>query len=65
MSQANQILNYLKNHPRGITRIQAFDKFGITELSARIIDLEHKGHKIGREMMKKDGKRFARYFYAG
>lgn len=65
MSQKSRILNYLKSHPRGLTAIQALDKFGCFRLGARIFELKEQGHPIGCEMVKRGGKRFARYFYAG
>ena len=64
MSQNTQILNYLKTHPRGLTQAQAVDKFNCYRLGARIYDLKEKGHPIGVEMVKKNDKRFARYFFA-
>lgn len=47
-TQAERLLEYLQAG-NSITRLDAFNALGIVELSARVIDLEHKGHKINRE----------------
>ena len=60
MSQKNQILAYLKRG-RGLTALQALDKFGCFRLASRIDELRSQGHKIHTEMVEKGGKRFARY----
>lgn len=44
-SQADAVLNHLKNHKNGITSTTAFDRYGITRLAAIIFDLR-KNHNI-------------------
>ena len=55
MSQAGDILDYL-NRNGSITRAEAFYELGIAELSARIIDLEGKGHAIPRERIQVEAR---------
>ena len=45
MSQKKQILKHLKTH-RGITTLDAFDRYGITRLSGRIFELRQDGYMI-------------------
>lgn len=45
-NQTSEVLNYLKTHKKGITSIQAFEKFGATRLSAIIFNLRQKGYGI-------------------
>lgn len=45
-SQNQQILKFLKTHKRGITTWDAFERFGVTRLSARIADLRKSGSII-------------------
>lgn len=65
-TQTNEILKYMREHKKGITSIQAFEKFGATRLSAIIFSLRKQGYKI--ECIKEKGKtrygakvNFARY----
>ena len=44
-SQNERVLEYMKEH-NGITSLQAYDKLGVTRLSARIKDLRTAGHII-------------------
>ena len=60
MGQNTQILNYLKRG-RGLTSLQAIDKFGCCRLASRINELRHQGHNIHTEMVNRGGKRYARY----
>ena len=46
VTQADMILRYLRTHKRGITAIEALDKFGCMRLSGRIWDLRHAGYCI-------------------
>lgn len=64
MSQNKQILRYLQTHKRGITPIDALQKFGCFRLSARISDLREKGYDIRTDMEdnKNNSGRHARYF---
>lgn len=59
-SQTDRILALLERG-RGITPIQALNKFGCFRLSARIIDLKRGGHNIATEIKRTGGKSFARY----
>jgi hypothetical protein len=59
MSQTNEILAYMSKKP--ITPIEALKKFGCLRLAARINDLRDAGHFINTELVKKNGKKFARY----
>lgn len=45
-TQLNAVLSYLKEVPRGITSMEAFELFGVTRLSAIIFTLRAKGYKI-------------------
>lgn len=64
MSQNKEILRYLQTHKRGITPIDALQKFGCFRLSARISDLREKGYDIRTDMEdnKNNRGRHARYF---
>ena len=44
-SQTNQVLNYLKNNERGITSMEAIEKFGATRLASIIFELR-KSYRI-------------------
>ncbi len=64
-TQRSEVLKYLQTH-KGITSMQAIEKFGATRLSAIIFDLKRKGYNIVTIM--KDGEnrygesvRFAEY----
>lgn len=62
MTDRQIIFEYLQTHD-SITTLQAFNKFGISRLSAVIYDLRHKKHlNIEREMIEvyKRGERTAR-----
>jgi len=59
-SQTNQILNYLSNG-KGITPIDALNRFGCFRLAARIADLRKCGHLIFTDSITKNGKTFASY----
>lgn len=62
MSQRELILDHLRKHPRaGLTTWQAIQKFRITRLSGRILELRRE-HEIVSEMRKlPNGKRVAVY----
>ena len=58
MTQADQVLQYMKDHGK-ITTMDAFEKLHITRLSARIWDLRRKGiviSKARQNYVAKDGK---------
>lgn len=48
-TQTNDILNYMKTHKRGITSMDAFERFGATRLSGLIYQLRRQGHKISTD----------------
>lgn len=49
-TQEQAVLNYLENHSKGITSMEAFEKFGVTRLSAIIYNLKDEGHRIKTTM---------------
>jgi hypothetical protein len=53
-SQCSRLLNYLKNHKRGITTYEAFSVLGIHRISARIADLRQRGYKIDTIMHREE-----------
>ena len=58
-TQNDEILKHLQTH-KGITAADAFSKYGITRLSARIYDLRDRGFKIincNREAVDRRGKK--------
>ena len=59
-SQEQRILAYLRSG-HSLTPIQALRKFGCFRLGARIYDLRRHGCRIKRQMVQRQGKRFARY----
>ena len=50
-AQTKDLLKYLETH-NGITASEAWKKFGIERVSARIWDLRRKGHNIRNEWYK-------------
>lgn len=46
-TQNKRVLDYMIKY-EGITSLEAFEKLGITRLSARIYDLKNEGHEITR-----------------
>ena len=65
-SQNKMILHHLQTHKRGITPIQALEKYGCLRLSGRIHDLRSMGYAIEthpEEKKNRFGKtvRYARY----
>lgn len=66
LTQAQRILNYMQTHKKGISPIDALEKFGCFRLSGRIFELREAGYDIVtniEETTNKDGetKRYARY----
>lgn len=45
-SQVEKVLKHLRTHKKGITSMQAFWKYRITRLSAKIYELREKGYQI-------------------
>lgn len=64
MSHKKKILNYLKNHKRGLTPLDAWLKFGCYRLGARIFELRAEGWDIRTDLEDNpDGEgKHARYF---
>lgn len=64
MSQTAQVLRYLKKHRRGMTQIDAIEKFKCYRLSARIAELREKGFDIRTDMEDntENAGKHARYF---
>lgn len=48
-TQTSDILKYLQSHKRGITSIEAINRFGATRLSDIIFRLRKKGYNIVTE----------------
>lgn len=61
-SQCEVILQYLKNGGR-LTVAEALTRFGIFALSQRCTDLRREGHPVKSDWVKRNGKRFAEYYY--
>lgn len=65
LNQTDATLEYMRQHPRGITPIDALKGFGCFRLGARIYDLKQQGHEIKCERVTTaSGKRIARYSLA-
>lgn len=60
MSHCDQVLSHLKAG-NTITPIEALQMFGCFRLAARVCDLREKGHAIHTDIIKQNGKEFARY----
>lgn len=50
LSQTERVLKHLER--KSITSLEAFDKYGITRLSAVIFNLRDAGYDIGTEMIE-------------
>ena len=50
-TQATRLLDHF-NQGKTITSLGAYDELGITQLGARIHDLEQRGHLISRKMIE-------------
>ena len=60
MSQNEMILQHLKKH-KVITPAEAYSKYGVYRLSARILELRQAGHNILTSIVENNGKHFAEY----
>lgn len=60
MTQKQMIMNHLRTYG-GITPLEALNRYGCFRLGARIADLKNDGIGIRTEMVKENGKRYARY----
>jgi len=45
-TQSEELLAYLRDHPGGITPLEALHEVGCMRLAARIFDLRSEGHDI-------------------
>ena len=52
MTKQEAVLKYLKTHKKGLTSMEAIDKFGDTRLSGTIGSLRKQGHNIVTEYSK-------------
>lgn len=59
-SQVNRLTKYFKSGG-SITSYEAFAKFGVTQLAARITEIEARGIQLSRTPEKRNGKRYVRY----
>ena len=69
-TQTSQIVSYLKEHPEGLTSMQAFHMFGATRLAAIIFNLRQRGYNIETFDMESTNRygeavRYAKYIYRG
>jgi hypothetical protein len=61
MTQAAQIQKHLEKGGK-LTPIQALNRFGCFRLAARIAELRNQGMNIISETVKREGRRYARYY---
>ena len=64
-SKKAQVLAYLKRNKRGITGIEALQKFGLYRLSDAIFRLRNEGYNIVTDMVQPDDPDeapYARYY---
>lgn len=64
-SKKSQVLAYLKRNKRGITGIEALQKFGLYRLSDAIFRLRNEGYNIVTDMVQPDDPDeapYARYY---
>lgn len=65
-TQAERVLAYMREHPEGITAMEALNELGCFRLAARIFDLRAEGHQITEEAYSTStAKRVARYRLTG
>jgi hypothetical protein len=60
-TQASKILAHLQRG-KPLTPIQAFSRFGVFRLAARIGELRAAGYDINSRTVKRGGKRYAAYW---
>lgn len=60
MSQAADILDHLQ-HYGSITPLVALEEIGCMRLAARVNDLRRDGHAIRTDLVRRNGKVWARY----
>lgn len=62
-TQNYRIHRYLsRSRGRKLTQLQALPWFKCLRLASRIKEIKRRGHRIGREMVHRNGKVFAAYF---
>lgn len=61
-SQTKQILEHMKQGNR-ITALEALTNFGCFRLAARINDLKKNGIPVSKEMVDRNGKKVAEYYF--
>jgi hypothetical protein len=66
VTQTERILQYMREHPEGITALEALNDLGCFRLAARIHDLRAEGHQITEEPYStSSAKRVSRYRLTG
>lgn len=63
-SQVNRLLAHFKGGGT-VTSFEAYERFGITQLGARIKELGTRGVAVGRSPVHHNGKRYVRYLLVG
>ena len=66
LTQNEKILNYLQTHKKGISPLEALEKFGCLRLSGRVFELKDMGYDIVTNIETTtnshgETKRYARY----
>ena len=61
MTQNARLLNYLEQHPEGITTLTAMEHLRILRLSQRVIELERLGYHISHTPEHTNNARVVRY----
>lgn len=65
VSKKAKVLKYMQTHRRGITGIEALQKFGLYRLSDAIFKLRNEGYNIVTDMIEPDDpdeSPYARYY---
>ena len=65
MNHKTSQVNILLAHFNGggtVTSFEAYERFDITQLGARIKELEARGVAVGRRPVHHNGKRYVRYY---
>lgn len=65
MCQKEQIVNYLKSHPEGISMMEGFTVLKQTKINSRCGELEKEGYIFDKQWETSNGKRFMRYRLVG
>lgn len=63
-TQCKMVLEHLKAFP-GITPLEALELYGCSRLASRINDLRKEGYIIETNIVRKNGKHFAKYVLKG